>query len=100
MGTGRSTQNNLQHVSETQKLRASLRQVLPGTREYAKLLLKGLAKRYPRGYAFIVEQEHLTEERLVHVYQDQNHLFMIWVKMMMWFEEHSSDVRDLPGKTT
>lgn len=88
MGTGRSTKDNLQHVGETQKLSAALRKVLPGTREYAVLLLSGVKKRYPRGYGFIVDKEGLTEESLVNIYVDQNYLFMIWLKMMMWYEEY------------
>lgn len=88
MGIGRSTQDNLEHVDETQKLCTTLLHVVPGTREYAKLLLSGLAKRYPRGFGFVVDKEGLTEKRLVDVYIKQNHLFMIWLKMMMWCDEY------------
>jgi len=83
-----------------QKLCTTLCQVFPGTREYAKLLLSGLKKRYRRGYAFVVDKEGLTEERLIDVYINQNHLFVIWLKMMMWCDEHLPTPDKGASKTT
>lgn len=100
MGIGGSTQDNLQQLDETQKLCATLREILPGTREYAKLLLSGLAKCYPRGFAFVVEKEGLTEERIIDVQINQNYLFMIWLKMIMWCDEHLTSAGEGARGTT
>lgn len=100
MGVGSSTQDHLKQLKDTQKLSAELREFIPGTRKYAKLLLSGLRNRYPRGYAFIVGKEELTEEELVDVYINQNHLFIIWLKMMMWCDEYLTEPSECTRETT
>lgn len=100
MGTSRSKKNNLKHLNQTEKLRAQLRHIAPGTREYATLLLKGLRRTTPRGYEIIVKNEGLTEEKLISTYLKENWLFMIWIKAMMWCEGHSGPLPKVARKTT
>lgn len=100
MGTGRSSKDNLKHVDRTKKLATALARIVPGTREYGVLLVKALKKEYPRGYMFVIKMNDLTNRKLVTVYLNQNYLFMIWLKMMMWCEGNMSLAsKELKGTT-
>ncbi len=61
--------------------------IAPGTHKYAELLVKGLKSNYPRGYAFLLKQEEQTDETLITLYQKENYKFMMWVEMILWYEE-------------